>query len=106
VKVDITIDTRQAQAMLERLANRTRGRGAMDGPLQRAAQAGAGMISGVPSDTGALAGSIRAGGRRGPGLIVSDLEYARFALAEHPPSVPAEAIAQILAENVAREVFG
>lgn len=70
------------------------------------------MISNVRrGTTGELAGSVKAGGRDGPGLIVSDVEYARFVFggtrytAPSRPTVPAAAIASILASEIAQVIF-
>lgn len=108
----VAVDAHEAVAMFERLAAASRPYSRFYPALQSAAEQGASMISGVAHDTGELAGSIQAGGREGPGLIVSDLDYARFVfggtsrMGAQPPLVPEGAIATILADEVAELIFG
>jgi hypothetical protein len=112
VRTRIEVDAHEAEAMLRRLADAARPYSRFYPALQSAAEQGASMISGVARDTGELAGSIQAGGREAPGLIVSDLDYARFVfggtsrMEAQPPLVPEGAIATILADEVAELIFG
>jgi hypothetical protein len=111
--VDISVDTRAVEAMLERIGSPRD----LSGAVERAAEIGAGMITGIPvGETGDLANSMHGTPGRSPSrnsaLIVSDVPYAPFVFGgtrymdAQPPTVPADAIASVLADEIHRELFG
>ena len=110
---EIRVDSAAAEAMLERIEHNAAARRELGFAAGRAAEQGARLISGVPVDSGELAGSVRALGT----WIVATAKnqagapYGRFVfggtrhMPARPPTVPAGAIARILADEILREVF-
>lgn len=106
----ITLDTREAQQMLDGIVDRM---GEIEAAVEHAADDGARLVTVRVRNlsgrsTGALADSIVAEGDE----IGSTLDYARFVFTgegrgpAQPPEVPADRIAEILAERIAEVLFG
>jgi hypothetical protein len=106
----VEVDIAAAVAMLAGIEERATSSRLVD-LAERAARDGLAGITGVPRDTGELAGSFDV--RRDGDVveIVNTAPYARFVfrgtrhMDAQPPNVPVDLIARQLAADVAREVF-
>ena len=112
--IDVEVDVTAAVGMVERIISNAQVSREVGMAIGRAADQGAQLVSGVPvGETGNLARSVRAFGGRiiATARNEAGVPYGRFVfggtrhMAAQTPSVPADQIAQILADEVARVVF-
>jgi hypothetical protein len=105
--MSVTVDSSRAAAMLDRIAQRASGN--LTPALERAADPA--TVTGIPVDTGKLAGSITVRVQGDEAQVISDVPYARFVfrgtryMSARPPTVNAGALAQQAAQEIASEVI-
>ena len=110
---DISVDVSAAVEMFDQLEGRA-GAAQIGEAVRRAADQGAGMVSGIPQDTGQLAGSVRAFGGRivATARNTQGVPYGRFVfggtsrMPARPANVPEGQIGDVLAEEIRRVIFG
>ena len=102
------MDTRAFDTMVAGIVDRT---GGLDAAAQDAAQEGVSMITGIPVDTGELEASLSVRMGDDGAEIYASAPHARYVfggtryMAARPPTFNADALAQVLADRVARQLF-
>lgn len=111
---EIVVKSDACANMIDRIAQRAGDRRELSQAIGRAADDGARLITGVAHDTGELARSVQG---RGWWIVATarndaGAPYGRFVfggtqhMAAQTPSVPVDAIARVLADEIKQAVFG